>query len=189
MLFGSVIVSKEGESHALNQSITSTPLLIWMSSRGRIIKQISFGKAFDRASSVPNGMVATGPPGTFFLGTNSEIYEYGEEGGVIKVLPLNAPANHSIITAIQYVDGRIALVFSYPVSEVGRSLKSDDNAEPYFGSLAQAWFIENVTTGEAEAFYEAPDAFKGTALCYQGGRSFLFTTVKAGQPYIIQMNE
>ena len=71
----------------------------------------------------------------------------------------------------------------------GESADAESSTTPYFGPLDESWLIANTVSGDMEGFYNAPEGFTGSTLCYLGQRSFLYYTVKDKQPFLMEADQ
>jgi hypothetical protein len=167
---------------------TDIPSLFWFDTTGKLVRELPFGKEFSLEIAQLDGLVVAGKPGIFYVASRSEIREYGEEGDLIRTFPIAAPKADAAITKLQFVDGRVALEFSFPAKATTKgevATKEEKPAGHYYGPLDQSWLITNVVTGEMEALYDTPVGFTGSSLCYVGRRSFLLLTAREGQSFIV----
>jgi hypothetical protein len=172
--------------------ITDVPSLFWLDTTGKLARSMPFGKEFSRSTTELDVLVAAGKPGIFYVATSSEIKEYGADGDLFRTFPIIAPNKDAQISSLQFVNGHIALVFSYPAKASpvgGESADAESSTTPYFGPLDESWLIANTVSGDMEGFYNAPEGFTGSTLCYLGQRSFLYYTVKDKQPFLMEADQ
>jgi hypothetical protein len=127
-------VSNPNSSTHKPPMITDIPSLFWLDTTGKIAKEVPFGKEISRSVAQLDGLVTAGKPGIFYLATRSEIKEYGAAGDLIRAFPITAPNENAQLTKLQFVDGRVALQFSYPTERFGQRGNRHSHCES-IGSL------------------------------------------------------
>jgi hypothetical protein len=167
-----------------------SPLLVWLAPDGRVLRQESQGATFDPASVQSECFIAAGRLDTF-IATNGSIFEvFSARGELIQTFPFSKPSPESWVSGLSLADAHVAIEFSRPVTTAaieGVSASESGKAPgPYFGPLTQTWLLANAVNGEAEAFYEMPPDFVGSALCYLGGHEFLYFQVKNEKPILLR---
>ena len=180
VVFGSIEKAYEetgkGSSEPYNL-VKDLPYLFWVDRDGSARKQRS-GDEFSSGVTMEDGIVAASKSQHFYFATSKAIKEYSPTGEFVKSFPVNAPASHSRTAVLQVQDGVIAVQYIYPSDEVKPN-------EPYFGNLEETWLLMNPVTGDPIGYFDKPSGFKGSALCYEGQRSFLYFTAKNGQSFLV----
>lgn len=187
MIFGST-PSDEKSSEYKEQ-----PLTVWLDPSGAITHKTPPGKSLSLSEDRMEGLTIAGAPGTFIQASGSNLTIFGNAGNVIRTLPLRKPTPGSFASALQFVDGRIAVNFQHPANEAVHSANSatPSGAQPvsYFGPLQQIWSVQDSVTGEDVSLFSAPKSFVGSALCYLGKRRFLYLTVIGGTPRLLDAED
>ena len=196
LLFGSLEeLSGENSSGSSkpSSSVINVPFLFWFDPTGKLARKERFGKEFSRSAAFPNGQVTAGRPGIFYVATSAEIREYGAEGDLFRTFAIVPPNKDSTISSLQFVDGRLALLFLYPAKappgEGGIAKQAEGSSSPHFGPLDPTWLLVSPVTGKAEGYYDKPKDLIGSALCYLGRHSFVYDTVKDRLPFLVEADQ
>ena len=180
VVFGSIEKSFEETgvgSSAAPTLIKDVPYLFWVDNMGGIVKQ-RIGDDFLGGVVMPDGLVASTKSGSFYFVTSKEVREFSVTGRLIQTLPVKPPSPHAHTQVLQIQDGVIAIQYLYPLDAV----KPD---EPYLGGLAETWLLMNPVTGIPVGYFDRPNGFMGTALCFEGQRSFLYITGRDKQTFLV----
>jgi hypothetical protein len=165
--------------------------MIWFDTTGKVTREAPFGKEFSLSITQQDGRITAGKPGIFYVATHSEVNEFGSGGDLIRTFPITAPDKDAQISRVQSVEGQLALEFFYPAKNPtkGQTVTPATPTTPYLGPFDQSWLIVNTVTAEMEAYYDTPAGFTGQSLCYLGRRSFVYYTVKDGDPFIVDADQ
>ena len=179
VVFGSIEKSYEETgvgSSAPPTLIKGIPYLFWVDNMGGVLKQ-RVGEDFLGGVVMPDGLVAATKARTFYFATSKEIREYSYVGRLLQTFPVKPPAPHAHTQVLQIEDGVIAIQYLYPVEAVKEN-------ELYLGALAETWLLINPITGIPVGYFDRPDGFMGSALCFEGQRSFLYITGRDKQTFL-----
>jgi hypothetical protein len=167
-----------------------SPLLAWLAPDGRVLRQEAQGEPFNPSSFPSESFVAAGKLNTFIATTGSKISVFSAGGDLIQTFRLSKPSLDSWVSGLMFADANIAIEFERPATASTSGLASANGSgkptDPYFGPLTQIWLLANPLNGEAEAFYEMPPDFIGSAMCYLGGHDFLYLQVTNGKPTVVR---
>ena len=192
LIFGSFtrVIEKADSVKRTPPILRDTPFLFWLDPVGNLVRKDPFEKEFS-SSSYSDGLITVGRPGIFYTGTLAEIREYGAEGDLFHTYPIVPPTKDSNLASLQFVDGRVALKFSYPAkgSPFGVVEKGEDSSEQYFGPLDETWMLVSSVTGETEGYYDLPKDVGGSGVCYTGGHSFVVSARENGQDVLVEVSE
>jgi hypothetical protein len=181
MFFGGAPVSDDA---AVSRHRLQT---IWLNRDGETVIATPLGKSIDLSMERPDGQIIEGPANTFLEASRSVLISFDDKGNVVRTFPIPQAPNGSFVSNMQYVDGRVAIEFSYrsePFLSSAEDTKNNQNAQ--FGPLAQTWLLINPDSGEADGFFHMPSDFTGSALCYSGSHRFVYLSVVNGQPTLIE---
>ena len=182
MLLGSVPTSET------SQNPNEVPVTLWLDASGSVVRRSSGGKEFSPAKDRATGLVAAEGPDSFVQVTDSDIKVFTSRGDLLRSSPLVKPTVDSFASGVEFVDGRLAIMFDHPpkrsATEAGSATKQGSVAK-YMGPVEQAWLLTNSITGEPYGFFEQPKNFSGTALCYLGQQTFLYITVQNQHPALV----
>lgn len=169
-----------------NPKLTDTRYLFWFDSAGRILKKDQFGKSFSRETTPEDGLVVSDMAGIFYSATSTEVRLYGRSGELMRSFSIMSPVRGATLSGMRVNDGRMALKFSYPTGwDKTGPVKETELQSAYIGSISEEWALVNTLTEEITGFYRTKNDFSGTALCYLGNTSFLYYSIRDGQPQLV----
>jgi hypothetical protein len=166
------------------------PLLAWLTSDGQVLRQEVQGELFDASTFRSESFIAAGRLNTFVATSSSNIRVFSARGDLIQTFPLVKPTPDSSVSSLQLVAGQIAIRFVHPAltaaGESGSAKETGRSSSSYYGPLTNTWLLVNAVSGDAEAFYEMPPDFVGSAMCYLGSHAFLYYQARSGKPAFVR---
>jgi hypothetical protein len=187
---GNLMVAGSVPTDETSSNPRELPLLAWLTSDGQVLRQEAQGELFDPSTFRSESFIAAGRLNTFVATSSSKIRVFSARGDLMQTFPFVKPTPNSSVSSLQLVAGQIAIRFVHPAltaaSESGSAKQAGISWGSYYGPLTDSWLLVNAVNGDAEAFYEMPADFAGSAMCYLGSHAFLYYQVKSGKPAFVR---
>jgi hypothetical protein len=141
--------------------------------------------------------IVAGPQDTFLSVSESSLNTYDSKGLLLHSVRIAKPEKDAFAQNIQYLDGQAEIDY-YVLRDADSASTPEDGPHPLVPDpnadkvrqttkfFHDIWLRVDPATGTAHGFFELPDNFPGSGVCYLGSQDFLYLAMKSMKPIFVE---